>query len=154
MIRFVFSYSCTLTFQTLLGSFSQRTSQKLSLYHSAPFPLVLRVQRYTLFLSLQHFFKLFSFFFELFFITLIVLSLQQHLSQYLMKKLWLICLFTSFLPHFSPTTRWKNITKSKNQEKNRAISATFFFRRKDKKTASHKVNYRKKRRERMLIEDI
>jgi len=85
----------TLTFQTLLGSFSQRTA----LDNLSPFqprvPVVLRVQRYTLFLSLQHFFKLFFTFFELFLFWLIANVLYN-------EKYSNLCDFITFLRLFSP----------------------------------------------------
>ena len=48
----------------MLGSFVQRTSQKLSLLFISTVPRVLRVQRYYFFLSLKHFCQLFFIFFH------------------------------------------------------------------------------------------
>ena len=48
----------------MLGSFVQRTSQKLSLFSLSTVPRVLRVQRYYFFLSIKHFYQLFFYFFH------------------------------------------------------------------------------------------
>ena len=79
----------------MLGSFSQRTALDNLSSFQPRVPVVLRVQRYTLFIYLQHFFKLFSLFFELFLFWLIANVLHN-------EKCSNFCNFITFLRLFSP----------------------------------------------------
>ena len=86
-------YSCTLTFQTLLGSFVQRTSaQQPPSFPSAPFPLFCECKGTTFSFPSNTFSTFFSFIFYLFFISLKSNALQgRFCARFREKKPFFAC---------------------------------------------------------------
>ena len=142
-----------LPFRLCLDHSLKELSQKPSLHHSAPFPLFCECKdTHFSFLS-NTFLNFFLFFLNYFYFGWLP-------TYYIMKNIRTSVISLRFFDFFrlfcsvlEPIWMKKYHKIQKSREKQSDFSDVF-FRRKDKKTASHKVNYRKERRERMLIEDI
>ena len=95
MIRFFF-FCTSLPFRLCLDHSFKELRSTTSLVSFTVVPVVLRVQRYDFFLSLQLFFQLFSLIFHLFFISLNTTRLQMQKTEDLTESRLIITPFRTF----------------------------------------------------------